>query len=77
MKKILFLLLILSFTLFGVKADHYAGAELTYECISTSGSTSDYIIRLTIYRDCSGEDLAEFYDVLYQSLNCVFHYLHL
>lgn len=69
MKKWVFTLLAFLY-LMVTKADHYAGAELTYECISTSGSTSDYIIKLTVYRDCSGEELNDFYDVIYQSLSC-------
>jgi len=60
MKKVIIALFVCFSIVFNTNADHFAGAELTYECISTSGATSDYVVSLTIYRDCSGEDLAEF-----------------
>jgi gliding motility-associated-like protein len=53
-------------------ADHFAGAELSYECLGTNGSndSSLYDIKLIVYRDCAGVDFAPYYDILYQSLSC-------
>lgn len=47
------LLLALGFFLFGsqdANASHFAGADLTYECVGNNR----YVVTLTLYRDCDG-----------------------
>ena len=67
MKNILTTLIVLFTLISVVKADHYAGAELNYTCLGPNGANFDYEITLTVYRDCSGEILDEFYLVDYAS----------
>ena len=67
MKRILLSIIILISVVFTAKADHYAGAELTYRCLGPNGANFDYEITMVVYRDCSGEILDEFYDVIYNS----------
>ena len=68
MKKILFLLSILVFFLSSVKADHDAGAELTYKWVKDNGDgTSDYEITLAMYRDCGGQFYQNSYLINYNS----------
>ena len=56
MRNILFSLLVLFVFLFSfdfnVNASHIAGGYISYEC---TGNPNEYLIRLTLYRDCSGD----------------------
>lgn len=63
MKKLLLLTLVLALTIFRTNADHYSGAEITYEC--TGGN--NYTVTLTVYRDCAGQILDNFYELDYSS----------
>ena len=40
---------------FYAKADHYAGGELSYECLGPVTGGFEYEVTLTVYRDCTGE----------------------
>jgi gliding motility-associated-like protein len=58
------LLLALGFFVFGsqdANASHFAGADLTYECVGNNR----YVVTLTLYRDCVGAGMAttEFIDI--------------
>ena len=65
----LFILFILSIAIiFPSFSSHYGGAELIYQCQGSNGDgTSNFLVTLTVYRDCRGEILEEFYDVPYTS----------
>ncbi len=71
-RKIVIICVALFCSVYSVFADHYAGAELTYECIGTNagGDSSLYNIKLFVYRDCGGVDYSPVYDILYQSVSC-------
>jgi gliding motility-associated-like protein len=63
MRSVKFLLLTISFLFFFVedsKATHVAGGYIQFECTGTPGQ---YIVRLHLYRDCSGIGLGNNYNV--------------
>ena len=64
------LLLALGFFVFGsqdANATHFAGGDLTYECIGNN----QYVITLTLYRDCDGAGMStqEFINLISDSCN--------
>jgi gliding motility-associated-like protein len=52
MKRIVFFLFIVLLSVYGARASHIAGCDLSYTCIGGN----DYLITLSFYRDCSGID---------------------
>ena len=56
MKKILFILLVLSISN-QTKATHLMGGEITWECIKTGSNAGLYVFQLKVYRDCQGVGL--------------------
>jgi hypothetical protein len=62
-----FVLLISPFT--HSNATHLMGGDLSYECISTNSTSSDYRVTLKVYRDCNGVNVWS-YEVMYMSANC-------
>ena len=66
------LLILVPFSLFFLPsshATHLMGGDLSYECISTNSTSSDYKVTLKVYRDCNGVNVWS-YEVMYISANC-------
>ena len=68
MNKLLYAISLVLVTINVSIANHFSGAELTYECLGDNGNnTSSYEITLTVYRDCGGQDYQSTYIVDYNS----------
>ncbi len=50
-------------------ATHIMGGDLSYECTSTSSTSSDYRVTLKVYRDCNGINPGS-YSITYTTDNC-------
>src|SRR5688572_4256012 len=51
------LLIVLLFLTNHLKADHFKGGEITWECLTTGPDAGKFVFRLIIYRDCAGAEL--------------------
>ena len=54
MKKIFLATIVSLIFLAPVKATHFMGGEITWECIKSGPTQGMYIFRLKLYRDCNG-----------------------
>ena len=54
MKKIFLATIVSLIFLAPVKATHFMGGEVTWECIKSGPTQGMYIFRLKLYRDCNG-----------------------
>ena len=66
MIRILFIISFLFLNFYNVKASHLLGSEITYECLGGG----QYLVSLSLYRDCQGINMPTANSVSFSSASC-------